>query len=105
MALTLPLLTDIRFNLFTDSIKPVLNYYVNVEGTFSSGKVYPLDTSFVTITASEGSMQGMEWIKPASIDFEKVIFTAVSKFNPEITATTTVYIKRRWGPRNEVGKE
>src|SRR5690606_8334218 len=50
LELTLPVLKEIRFNLYADSIKPVLNYYLNVEGVFSNGKIYPLDTSFINIT-------------------------------------------------------
>ncbi|MBZ0099894.1 MAG: hypothetical protein K8F30_12465 [Taibaiella sp.] len=94
LTLTLPVLTKIRFNLYADSIKPVLNYYLNVEGVFSNGKTYPLDASLADITPGRGTMQGMEWIKPAKIDFDKVSFVARYKYDSTITAETTVYIKK-----------
>ncbi len=94
LTLTLPVLTKIHFNLYADSIKPVLNYYLNVEGVFSNGKIYPLDVSHVNIAASRGTMQDMEWIKPAKIDFDKVSFVARYKYDSTITAETTVYIKK-----------
>lgn len=94
--LTLPTLTQIRFNLYADSIKPVLNYYLNVEGIFSNGKIYPLDTNFINITASNGNMSGSEWIKPSRIDFEQVTFVAICKYDVTITATQTAYIKKAY---------
>lgn len=103
LILSLPILKDIRYNLFTDSIKPVLNYYVNVEGVFSNGKIYPLDTSFVSITASEGQMHGFEWIVPAHRDFEKVTFTAASPYLPAKKKQVTLYMKKAKDPRDAPG--
>lgn len=94
LPLKLPVLTGIRFNPYADSIKPVLNYYLNVEGVFSSGKVYPLNIAHVDIRASKGSVQGMEWVKPAVIDFDKVTFTAVCTYDAVIATQVTVYIKK-----------
>lgn len=103
--LQLPLLTDIRYNLYTDSIKPILNYWINIEGVFSNGKVYPLDASFVTISSDNGAMKGMEWIVPKQIDFEKVTFTTVSKFNPDMKKEKTLYIKRYKDPKDALDYE
>jgi hypothetical protein len=100
LTLKLPVLTDIRYNLFTDSIKPVLNYYLNIEGEFSNGKIYPLDTSFVAITASAGRMTGLEWIPPAHIHFDKVTFTATCLYAPQLTKTITIYMKKHKDPRD-----
>ncbi len=105
LILHLPVLTDIRYNLFTDSIKPVLNYYVNVEGVFSNGKIYPLDTSFVTIASSEGIMQGMEWIVPRTRHFEKVTFTTTTLYYPFLQKEVTLYLKRYNDPRDAPGYE
>jgi hypothetical protein len=96
LALQLPVLQSIRFNLYADSIKPVMNYYVNVEGTFTNGKVYPLDTSIITITCSQGRMQGMEWIRPEVIDFDKVTFTTIANFRAGITDSVIVHLKKYW---------
>jgi hypothetical protein len=105
LVLNLPLLQDIRYNLYTDSIKPVLNYYVNVEGVFSSGKVYPLDSSYVAIAASEGHMQGLEWVLPAQRNFEKITFTATSPYLPGKEKQVTLYLKKYKDPRDAEGYE
>lgn len=96
LTIAMPVLTTIRFNLYTDSIKPVLNYYVNVEGTYSSGRILPLDTTWVRIAADNGAMAGNEWVVPKQrpIPYEKVHFTAVCLYNEKLRATTTIYIKK-----------
>lgn len=52
--LSLPYLEHIRFNLYTDSLKRGESFYLNVEGRFSSGRVYPLDTGMVAFQKSGG---------------------------------------------------
>jgi len=103
LTLQLPYLTDLRFNLYADSIKPILNFYVNVEGIFSSGKVLPLTENQVTITANEGRMKGMEWVVPKERTFNRVIFTASSTADPSITKSVTVYLKKYKDPRDAEG--
>ncbi len=102
LELALPILKDIRFNLYADSIKPVLNYYLNIEGEYTNGKIYPLDTNSISLSASEGSIQGMEWVKPKQIDFEKVTFTAVAKHAASLAKDTVVYIKKYKDPADEM---
>ncbi|MCB0698205.1 MAG: hypothetical protein H6551_08100 [Chitinophagales bacterium] len=96
VVLGLPIMTGLRFNLYTDSIKPVMNYYINVEGTFSNGKTFPVDTAFLRLSCSSGSMQGMEWRKPAKITFDKVTFTAISKYAPVLAIDTTLYLRKEY---------
>jgi|GEM_PF-1154362 len=103
LTLKLPTLTDIRFNLYTDSIKPILNYYVNVEGVYSNGKIYPLTTDQITVKSDAGIMQGMEWIAPANRNFDRVTFTAISRFNPALQKSRTVFLKRGVDVRDEEG--
>lgn len=91
----------IYFNLYTDSIKTILNYYVNIEGEYSNGRILPLDTGTITIRADRGRMSGNEWIAPAHIDFEKVTFHAALKDNPAIDSEITVWLKRSKDPRDE----
>lgn len=94
LTLALPVLEAIRFNLYADSIKPVMNYYLNVEGVYSNGNIYPLDTTGVEISADNGIVNGMEWEKPEEINFEQVTFVAISKYKHTLTASTTVYLKK-----------
>ncbi len=90
----------IYFNLYTDSIKTVLNYYVNVEAEMSNGRYLPMDTSLVTISADHGRMSGNEWVAPKQIAFDRVRFTAVLRADPAVRAETTVYIKQGIDPRD-----
>jgi hypothetical protein len=101
LALQLPVLEEININLYTDSIKPILNYYLNVEGKFSNGRVFPLDSSFVTVVSDAGSMNGLEWILPKERNFDKVNFTVISKFRPENRKQATVYLKKHKDPRDD----
>jgi hypothetical protein len=80
--------------VYTDSIKPVLNFYVNIEGVFTNGRILPLDTSMVTISSDVGSMVGMEWVVPKTLNFDKVTFTATAKYNPQLQQTETIYLKK-----------
>jgi hypothetical protein len=100
LTLDMPVLQDIAFNMYTDSIKPILNYYVNVEGKFSNGRTFPLDTSFVVITSDQGIMKGFEWQVPKQRDFEKVTFTAHTKLPPFIQTSNTLYLKKYQDPRD-----
>lgn len=95
-------LKRIYFNLYTDSIKTILNYYVNVEGEYANGQVLPMDAGTITIIADRGTMQGMEWIAPKVIDFEKVTFHAVAKDDARINDRVTVWLKREKDPRDEM---
>ncbi|RYD57357.1 MAG: hypothetical protein EOP56_08595 [Sphingobacteriales bacterium] len=105
VSLSIPILGDMRFNLYTDSIKPILNYYVNVEGTFTNGQILPVDTSLITVTSDNGMMKGMEWIAPKQRSFDKVKFTATSKYNPSLSMSATMYIKKFDDPRDAPGYE
>ena len=100
LTIEVPVLQSIRYRLYTDSIKPILNYYVNVEGVFSSGKVYPLSSNNVTITADIGTMRGMEWEAPADKRFDKVTFRAEVIGNPALSEAVTVYRQRYIDPRD-----
>ena len=95
-------LKRIYFNLYTDSIKTVLNYYINIEGEYYNGRVLPLDTGRIAITADHGRMAGNEWIAPKLITFEQVTFHAVAKEDPAITSTITVWLKRAKDPRDDL---
>jgi hypothetical protein len=96
-----PQVRRIYFNLYTDSIKTVLNYYVNVEAELSGGRFQPMDTSMIEIHADQGRMSGNEWIAPRNIGFDKVHFTTSLRSDPAIRDEITVYIKRAIDPRDD----
>lgn len=93
-------LVRLYFHPYTDSIKTVLNYYVNVEGEYSNGRILPLDTSEIMLRADVGMMAGNEWILPKKIDFEKVTFTAVSRADARLRDTVTLWIQKWKDPRD-----
>lgn len=100
LALDEPRLLRLYFHPYTDSIKPVLNYYVNVEGEYAGGRILPLDTSDIILHADAGSMAGNEWILPKKIDFEKVTFTAISRADATLRDTVTLWIQKWKDPRD-----
>ncbi len=95
-------LKRIYFNLYTDSIKTVLNYYVNVEGEYSDGRYLPLDAATIQLTADNGTISGNEWVAPKEIHFENVHFQVISKDNPKLHDQITVWLKKGKDPRDEV---
>ena len=95
-------LKRIYFNLYTDSLKPVLNYYVNVEGEFANGRFLPLDTNDVTLTCDHGTLAGMEWVIPKTpVDYPCITFRVISKTNPALRDSVTIFIQRRKDPEDE----
>lgn len=95
-----PRLRRIYFNPYTDSIKTVLNYYVNVEGEFSDGSYLPLDTADIFLRCDNGTLAGNEWLIPKKIDFENVTFIAEARANPRLRDTITIWIQRWKDPRD-----
>lgn len=92
-------LKRIYFNPYTDSLKPVLNFYVNVEGEYGDGRILPMDTSLVQVTADAGEMAGMEWlVRPGMPRYEKVTFTATARENPALRDQITVWMKKAPDP-------
>lgn len=102
--LELPILKEIRYNLYADSIKPIMNYYLNVEGVYTNGRIYPLDQNYVTVASDYGIVEGMEWVKPDLIDFEKVSFHTAHNYVPIPAIDTTLYIKKYKDPRDAMDK-
>lgn len=94
-------LKDIRFNLYADSIKPVLNYYVNVEGMYDNGRILPLDDRDILLEADWGEIKGNEWVIPKTLEKDRVLFTATARENPELRRQITVYIQKRKDPRDQ----
>ncbi len=95
----------IYFNLYTDSIKPILNYYVNVEGQTTDGRYLPLDDRQIALTADWGEIRGNEWVIPKAMLHDSVTFTAVLRSNPAMREQITVWIKKWKDPRDAPGYE
>ncbi len=90
----LPYLQKIRFNLYTDSIKKRVPYYLNIEGVFSSHKVYPLDTSMLTFQVSNGELEkNILTITDKYQKIKQVKASAYFKLDSSINADVVIPIK------------
>lgn len=93
-SLPLPYVRHIRFNLYTDSIKRNIPFYLNVEGRFSSGRVYPLDTGMVSFTASAGTLTAnVLEVKKSDTAVHQVEVSARLKEDPRLRAAVSVPVK------------
>lgn len=93
--LTLPHLESIRFNHYADSLKRGFRYYLNVEGTFTSGKIYPLDTSAIKFVASAGNLLGQDLLLNSNDATTRAItVTAVNKRDSTMSISSTIPVKR-----------
>lgn len=93
---SLPYLLDIRLHPYTDSIKPVMDFYLPVEGRYSSGKIYPLDSSRIRLKASWGQIQAMSWAPGPKDSARSVVFEAVYRYDSTIRTTITLPLRRHW---------
>lgn len=94
-------LRRIYFNLYTDSIKTALDFYLNVEGEYQDGRILPLDTSELVFHADQGRIFGNAWQAPEQINFQKVQFSVHAKDRPAIRDSITVWMKKLKDPRDE----
>jgi hypothetical protein len=93
--LQLPYLTGIRFHHYADSLKKDIRFYLNVEGRFSTGKIYPLDTSVIQFTASAGRLLGQDLLLSRSDTSRFINVTATYKLNPSMVIHTVIPVKQK----------
>jgi hypothetical protein len=95
VTLVVPHVEKIRFNHYADSLKRDIHFYLNVEGEFSSGKVFPLDTSSIKFEVSTGKMIGQDLLLDLKDTTTRVItVNAVYKNDPQINAVTNIPVKQ-----------
>jgi len=95
ITIVIPHVEKIRFNHYADSLKRDIHFYLNVEGEFSSGKIFPLDTSTVRFEVSKGKMIGQDLLLELNDTTTRVItINAVYKNDPGISAVTNVPVKQ-----------
>lgn len=94
-SITLPRLDSIRFHHYADSLKRGFRYYLNVEGIYSSGKIYPLDTNTVSLEVTEGKLLGQDLlINNNDFTTQSINATAVYKFDERLKALSTIPVKK-----------
>ncbi|WP_343668251.1 hypothetical protein [Chitinophaga sp.] len=93
--IVLPKLDSIRFHHYADSLKRGFHFYLNVEGIFSSGKIFPLDTSAVSFEVSDGKLLGQDLlINNNETSIQAVNATATYKNDEHLKALTTIPVKK-----------
>jgi hypothetical protein len=93
--LQLPFLTAIRFHHYADSLKRGIHFYLNVEGIYNSGRIYPLDTSRVRLYADKGKIIGQDLLIPQHDSLTRSISVkAVYRGNAAIIAASVVPVKQ-----------
>lgn len=91
----LPYVTALSFRLFTDSLKRDNPFDLNVEGIFSSGKIYPLDTSMVRFSKSGGGTLsgGILTVAAGDTATHRIGVTATLLFDAAIRDSVSVPVK------------
>jgi hypothetical protein len=93
--LTLPHLENIRFNHYADSLKRDIRFYLNVEGSFSSGKIYPLDTTMIKFKTSAGKLLGQDLLLNSNDAVTRSItVTAINKRDTSMSVSSTIPVKQ-----------
>ncbi|WP_423737592.1 hypothetical protein [Chitinophaga caseinilytica] len=92
--LQLPYLTGIRFRHYADSLKRGIHFYLNVEGIYNSGKIYPLDTTRIRFNADQGKILGQDLLIPLTdSSTQNIHVTAVYRGDAAIRAESDIPVK------------
>ena len=95
VTLNLPHVESIRFNHYADSLKRDIHFYLNVEGVFSSGRIFPLDTAAIKFETNTGKIIGQDLLIDLKDTTTKMVtVTAVYKHDPTIKAVTSIPVKQ-----------
>ncbi|MGX5819456.1 hypothetical protein ACWKWU_14730 [Chitinophaga lutea] len=93
--LQLPYLTGIRFRHYADSLKRGIQFYLNVEGIYNTGRIYPLDTTRIRFTASTGELIGQNLLIPLNDSLTRSIdVTAVYRGDSTMRVESVVPVKQ-----------
>ncbi|MBX7264285.1 MAG: hypothetical protein K1X46_09585 [Chitinophagaceae bacterium] len=84
----------IYFNLYTDSLKKEVHYYINIEGKLANGKFIPLDSSHIKLSCNTGNWYGNNLVIDSSYLKDSVVITAQLKQNLHLQKQITVFIKK-----------
>ncbi len=85
----------IRFNFYTDTIKPVLNFWINVEQIVGEDSYYPMAAEDLLISTSYGEVDGLELILPEEPEEEYVSFRVCLISDPSECIMKTLPIMQK----------
>ncbi len=85
---------SIYVNLYTDSLKKGTFNYINIDGKLSNGRYLPLDSTHVTLVASDGKFTGNDLWIPRDFSKDKVTIKAILLSDRSVCKTFIVHIKK-----------
>ncbi|SEN74982.1 hypothetical protein SAMN04488505_112172 [Chitinophaga rupis] len=94
-ALQLPYVTGIRFHHYADSLKRDIHFYLNVEGRFNTGKIYPLDTASIQFETSAGQLLGQDLLLNKTDTTRFINVTATYRDNPSLVIHSVIPVKQK----------
>ncbi len=86
---------SIYFNLYTDSLKKGNYNYINVEGRTGTGKIIPLDSTYLILEASSGRFYGNSLWLSRETKLEKIDIKVSLRQNPSFVLNRSIYIKKK----------
>ncbi|HEY9262152.1 hypothetical protein [Chitinophaga sp.] len=92
--LSFPYITGIRFNHYADSVKRDIRFYLNVEGKFNSGKIFPLDTTTIRFATSTGKIIGQDLLLEKNDSSKTVMVEAWYKPNDRLYLRSVIPVKQ-----------
>ena len=88
-------ITEIRFNLYYDSLKTTIDNYINVEAKLSNGRYLPLTEKDIHFSSDYGFWRGNALVLSKEIsNLNKVYITAQLKSDTSKTISTTIYVQK-----------
>ncbi len=85
----------LRFNFYTDTIKPVLNFWINVEGIKKDSTILPLSADELILSTSYGEIKGLELILPSETMVEYITLKACLIERPTECVEQTLPIMKK----------
>lgn len=87
--------TEIRFNLYYDSLKTTIDNYINVEAKLSNGRYLPLTEKDIQFSSDYGFWRGNALVlSKERSNMNKVNITAQLKSDTSKKISTTIYVQK-----------
>ncbi|OLY93101.1 hypothetical protein BUE76_15275 [Cnuella takakiae] len=87
--------TQVVFNLYTDSLKKGFYNYISVDGQYADGRWQPLDSTHLVFSANTGHFKGNDLFIDSTYTFDSVIVKVSLRSNPKVWKEAIIYIRKR----------
>lgn len=88
-------ITEIRFNLYYDSLKTTIDNYINVEAKLSNGRYLPLTEKDIQFSSDYGFWRGSALVlSKERANMDKVNITAQLKSDTSKKISATIYVQK-----------